>query len=53
MAGVIIMLFFAGLLEGFGRQLITNDLVRYGIGFSTLTIWLVYFYGPRHHEDHI
>jgi len=47
MAGVIIMLFFAGLLEGFGRQLITNDPVRYGIGLGTLTIWLLYFYGPR------
>ena len=47
MAGVIIMLFFAGLLEGFGRQLITNDLVRYGIGLGTLTMWLLYFYGPH------
>ena len=51
MAGVIIMLFFAGLLEGFGRQLITNDLVRYGIGFGTLTMWLLYFYGPRSTES--
>jgi len=51
MAGVIIMLFFAGLLEGFGRQLITNDLIRYAIGLSTLTIWLIYFYGPRKDKD--
>ncbi len=50
MAGVIIMLFFAGLLEGFGRQLITNDLVRYGVGLGTLTIWMLYFYGPRRTE---
>ena len=50
MAGVIIMLFFAGLLEGFGRQLITNDLLRYGIGLGTLTMWLLYFYGPRRVE---
>lgn len=50
MAGVIIMLFFAGLLEGFGRQLITNDFLRYAIGFVTLTIWLFYFYGPRRVE---
>jgi len=28
MAGVVIMLFFAGLLEGFGRQLITSDLIQ-------------------------
>ena len=51
MAGVIIMLFFAGLLEGFGRQLITNDFIRYGIGLGTLSIWLLYFYGPRRIED--
>jgi len=44
------MLFFAGLLEGFGRQLITNDLLRYGIGLGTLSIWLLYFYGPRRLE---
>jgi len=50
MAGVIIMLFFAGLLEGFGRQLVTNDMVRYGIGLGTLTMWLIYFYGPRQVE---
>ena len=51
MAGVIIMLFFAGLLEGFGRQLITNDWVRYAIGLGSLTMWLAYFYGPRRTED--
>lgn len=51
MAGVIIMLLFAGLLEGFGRQLITNDLVRYGVGFGTLAIWLAYFYIPRKFEE--
>ena len=51
MAGVIIMLFFAGLLEGFGRQLITNDFVRYSIGLGTLTMWLLYFYGPRRLKD--
>src|SRR3546814_13273028 len=31
MVGVIVMLLAAGLLEGFGRQLITDTLVRYGI----------------------
>jgi len=51
MAGVIIMLFFAGLLEGFGRQLITNDWIRYAIGLGTLTMWLAYFYGPRRTGD--
>lgn len=47
MAGVIIMLFCAGLLEGFGRQMITNDYVRYFIGFTTFTLWCLYFYLPR------
>jgi len=51
MAGVIIMLFFAGLLEGFGRQLVSNDLLRYGIGLGSLAIWMTYFYGPRRIED--
>lgn len=47
MAGVIIMLFIASLLEGFGRQLITADGVRYLIGIGSLIIWFLYFYGPR------
>jgi len=38
------MLMFAGLLEGFGRQLITNTLVRYAIAAATAVIWAVYFY---------
>lgn len=44
MLGVIVMLFFAGLLEGFGRQLINDDMMRAGIGAAMLLIWLVYFY---------
>jgi uncharacterized membrane protein SpoIIM required for sporulation len=51
LGGVIVMLFLAGLLEGFGRQLITNDWVRYGIGISTLILWLCYFYIPRDFDD--
>ncbi len=47
MGGVVVMLFVAGLLEGFGRQLINNDIARYGIGFGTALMWLVYFYAPR------
>ena len=47
MGGVIIMLLVAGLLEGFGRQLITGDLVRYGIGLTMLMLWMGYFYLPR------
>ena len=46
-AGVVLMLIVAGLLEGFARQLITNDYARYAIAISTLVIWLGYFYLPR------
>ena len=47
LGGVVIMLFAAGLLEGFGRQLIQNDWLRYGIGGFMLTFWLLYFFLPR------
>jgi uncharacterized membrane protein SpoIIM required for sporulation len=47
MIGVIIMLLFAGVLEGFARQLITNDMARYVIGLVMLALWLGYFYVPR------
>jgi uncharacterized membrane protein SpoIIM required for sporulation len=46
-AGVVVMLFFAGLLEGFGRQLITNDAARYAIAITSAVVWGVYFYLPR------
>jgi len=46
-AGVVLMLVVAGLLEGFARQLITSDLIRYAIAISTLIIWTGYFYLPR------
>jgi len=47
MAGVVVMLLCAGLLEGLGRQLVTSDLLRYTIGLAMLTLWLAYFYLPR------
>lgn len=47
MAGVVIMLMFAGLLEGFGRQLVTLDAARFAIAAVTALIWGLYFYGPR------
>ena len=46
-AGVVLMLIVAGLLEGFGRQLIILDWARYAIAGTTLVIWLGYFYLPR------
>lgn len=47
MVGVVIMLGFAGLLEGFGRQLIEADAARYAIGLATAVMWGLYFYLPR------
>ncbi|WP_417612269.1 stage II sporulation protein M [Parasphingorhabdus sp.] len=45
MAGVIIMLICAGLLEGFARQLIDNTAGRFGVGGAMLLMWLSYFIG--------
>lgn len=47
MVGVILMLLVAGLLEGFGRQLITDTVMRYAIGTVMLLFWLGYYYVPR------
>lgn len=47
MAGVVIMLFIAGLLEGFGRELININWLRYLIGVSSFILWCTYFYAPR------
>ncbi|VAW03941.1 Putative transporter, partial [hydrothermal vent metagenome] len=44
LGGVIIMLFIAGLLEGFGRQLITIDALRYLIAIASALFWGAYFY---------
>ena len=42
--GVVIMLGVAGILEGIGRQTITDDGTRMLIGIAALTIWIFYFY---------
>jgi uncharacterized membrane protein SpoIIM required for sporulation len=47
MGGAVVMLGFAGLLEGFGRQLITSTPLRYGIALATALVWGAYFYFPR------
>jgi uncharacterized membrane protein SpoIIM required for sporulation len=47
MAGTVIMLAVAGLLEGIGRQTVTDDMTRFGIGSAMLAGWLLYFYLPR------
>ena len=45
LAGVVIMLFVAGLLEGFGRQLIGEDALRYAVASASAIFWGAYFYG--------
>lgn len=47
MAGTVVMLSIAGLLEGIGRQVLTDDVTRYAIGLTMLVGWLLYFYLPR------
>jgi uncharacterized membrane protein SpoIIM required for sporulation len=47
LAGVVVMLAVAGLLEGFGRQLIRNDFARYGIAGVSALVWGAYLYAPR------
>ena len=43
MAGVVLMLVCAGLLEGYGRQLIDDPAARAAIGGAMLLFWLAYF----------
>ena len=47
MAGVVVMLFCAALLEGFARQLVQPDAARYAIALATAVVWGAYFYAPR------
>ena len=47
MGGAVVMLGFAGLLEGFGRQLIGSTTLRYAVALATAVIWGAYFYFPR------
>ncbi len=51
MAGVVIMLVIAAILEGFARQLIDNTPGRLALGGSMLVFWLVYFFALRTPED--
>lgn len=44
-AGVVLMLAIAAILEGIGRQVVTRDAARAGIGLAMLGAWMVYYYG--------
>ena len=53
MAGTVIMLAVAGLLEGVGRQTVTNDGLRMLIGSAVLVAWVAYFYAwPTKRTSH-
>lgn len=52
MGGVVVMLLFAGLLEGFGRQLIADTGLRYAVAATSVLIWGAYFYAPRRRARH-
>ena len=43
MAGVVVMLAIAGLLEGYARQLVEDPLGRAAIGGTMLAFWLAWF----------
>lgn len=47
MGGVVLMLFVAGLLEGFARQLIQADAARFAVAGASALFWGLYFYWPR------
>lgn len=47
MAGVVLMMIVAGLLEAFARQLVDSTLWRMVIGYVMLAFWLSYFFGLR------
>jgi uncharacterized membrane protein SpoIIM required for sporulation len=52
MAGVVVMLIVAGILEGFARQLVKADAIRYAVAGGMLVMWLAYFYLPRRTSPH-
>jgi uncharacterized membrane protein SpoIIM required for sporulation len=50
--GAVALLLIAGLLEGLGRQLITETSLRYGIAATTAMAWLLYFgFAGRNRAD--
>ena len=52
MIGAVALLLIAGLLEGLGRQLVTDTSLRYGIAATTAMAWLLYFgFAGRNRAD--
>lgn len=50
MAGVVLMLIVAALLEGFARQMVAETFGRLVIGSAMLAAWLAYFFSYRGRE---
>lgn len=51
MAGVVLMLVIAAMLEGFARQLIDNTPGRFVVGGFMLAFWCAYFFAFRGNRD--
>ena len=51
MAGVVLMLVVAAILEAFARQLIDNTAGRFTVGGFMLVFWLAYFFAFRGRND--
>ena len=50
--GAVALLLIAGILEGLGRQLITDTSLRYTIAGATAVVWCLYFgFAGRHRTD--
>ena len=50
--GAVALLLIAGLLEGLGRQLITDTSLRYAIAATTAVAWCLYFgFAGRNRTD--
>lgn len=47
MAGVVLMLVIAAMLEGFARQLVDSTPGRFAVGGLMLAFWCAYFFGFR------
>lgn len=52
MAGVVLMLIVAAVLEGFARQLVADTPGRFAIGGFMLVFWIAYFFGFRRDTAH-
>lgn len=51
MAGVVLMMVVAAVLESFARQLVTDTGARLAIGGSMMAFWLAYFFAFRRSVD--